>query len=190
MLKPSFRPLGGLGGRKTQGWECGLLERRGEQERECALLERRRERGERRRLWRLLLWRVCGQTDCMDMFYNTAVLMKSHFKHLSRDENTSLVTFVLTLNLWLPLELLLQLTRPSARTPHRGRTAPRVFSWARWIYYFYYPILILIEEEEQRGHYLDRGGRPSTIHLRSMTRRGNIFSAGYVMYRVSKKTHH
>ena len=64
--------------------------------------------------------------------------MKSHFKHLSRDENTLIVTFVLTSNLWMPPELLLQLTRPSARAPHRGTTAPRVFSWARWTFHFYY----------------------------------------------------
>ena len=74
----------------------------------------------------------------MNMFYNTAVLMKSHFKHLSRDENTLLVTFALTLNLWLPPELLLQLTRPSARAPHTGRTAPRVFSCTRWTFHSYY----------------------------------------------------
>ena len=45
----------------------------------------------------------------------------------------------------------------------------------------FFSIIIVIEEEEQQGHYLDRGGRPSTIHLRSMTRRGNNFSAGYVL---------
>ena len=73
--------------------------------------------------------------------------MRSHFKHLIRDENTLLVTFVLTLNLWLPPELLLQLTRPSARAPHRGRTAPRVFFGARWVFHFFY------------YHYCHRGRR-------------------------------
>ena len=64
--------------------------------------------------------------------------------------------------------------------PQRKNCTAGVF-WSKVGISFFSIIIIVIEEEEQQGHYLDRGGRPSTIHLRSMTRRGNNFSAGYVL---------
>ena len=63
--------------------------------------------------------------------------------------------------------------------PQRKNCTAGVF-WSK-VGISFFSIIIVIEEEEQQGHYLDRGGRPSTIHLRSMTRRGNNFSAGYVL---------
>ena len=72
--------------------------------------------------------------------------------------------------------------------PQRKNCTAGVF-WSK-VGISFFSIIIVIEEEEQQGHYLDRRGRPSTIHLRSMTRRGNIFSVQSVQKKppIKQKT--